>query len=86
MGNRKLVEESSEQVLTVDELALLLRRGVRTIWRMDKDQKIPAARKLGRAKRWSKREVDLWWQWGCPDRKKFNRLLKKERNGHGKTV
>lgn len=86
MGNRKLVEETDEQLLIVGELALLLRRGVRTIWRLDKNQKIPAARKIGRAKRWSKKELDLWIKWGCPDRKKFNRLLKKERNGHDKTV
>lgn len=69
--------------LTVELLALKLNVGTRTIWRWDKDEKIPAPYQIGLKKRWELSDIELWLEWDCPKRKEFNQL-KKERVGNGK--
>lgn len=87
MRNRKAADtvDSGEQLLTVEGVAHKLNIGVRTVWRLDKEKKIPAAKRIGHAKRWCPKDLDLWIQWDCPDRKKFNQL-KKERISNGQTI
>jgi excisionase family DNA binding protein len=74
-------------LLTVEQVAKRLDIGVRTVWRLDKDNKLPAPVRLGHRKRWKADEIELWLHWNCPDRKDFEQCKTKERvnNGKGKT-
>jgi excisionase family DNA binding protein len=82
---RKKQEQSfsGEQLLTVEQVAHRLNVGVRTVWRLDAEKKIPASFQIGSRKRWDAQDLELWLQWKCPSQKKFNEL-KNERIGHDK--
>ena len=55
-------------LLDTKELSALLGRSVSSIERDDKLGRIPAAVKIGRHKRWRRREVAAWIDAGCPAR------------------
>jgi predicted DNA-binding transcriptional regulator AlpA len=70
---RKAVDE----LLNVDELAVFLNVSIRTVWRQDKEEKIPAPCRFGRLKRWSKADIKLWLEFEKPSRKIFEILKQK---------
>lgn len=84
---RKKQEQSfsGEQLLTVEQVAHRLNVGVRTVWRLDSEKKIPAPFRIGHRKRWGAGDLELWLQWKCPSQKKFNQL-KNERIDHGDKI
>jgi len=81
----KTTAASPIQLWTVEQVADRLGIGIRTVWRLDKDEKLPAALRIGHRKRWNANDIELWLEWKCPDRKKFEQLIKtKERKvAHG---
>lgn len=50
----------SLQLLTVDEVAELLKVTPKHIYAMIKEQKFPAQIKLGNASRWRQSDIELW--------------------------
>jgi predicted DNA-binding transcriptional regulator AlpA len=44
---------------------------LRTWWRLDSSGKVPAAVRVGNAKRWRTQELKDWIDSGCPDRAKW---------------
>ena len=70
MGDRKGVGE----LISVQEVAERLNTSVRTIWKLDREKKIPEAFKIGCRKRWCKDDIELWLCLKCPDRAEFNKL------------
>lgn len=75
---QKIVKSSlATDRITINEVAEILGTGVRTAWRYDSLEKIPAGIQIGRTKYWSKRELDLWWELGCPDRATFEQEKRK---------
>lgn len=66
-----------EKLLDVEQVATLLNLGVRTVWRYEKDGKIPASKRYGRKKVWDEDDLKLWWQLGRPTRTEFETLKKR---------
>jgi excisionase family DNA binding protein len=53
-------------MLTVGEVAEMLRCSERHVYRMSDAGKMPAPRKLGTLVRWSRQEIEDWARAGCP--------------------
>lgn len=68
------------RLLTVEEVAKRLHVSVRTVWRLDEDKKLPAAKRIGRSKRWDATELELWLVLNCPTRKKFETFLRNRKD------
>jgi excisionase family DNA binding protein len=83
MRNSGKVDEKIVPLLTVEQVAKRLNVGVRTVWRLDKEDKIPEPFMVGHRKRWEASDLELWLKSGSPSRKEFKKL--KERIGDGKT-
>jgi predicted DNA-binding transcriptional regulator AlpA len=54
------------ELLTVEELAQILKVSVRTIWRRRKGADIPAPVKIAGAVRWRSGDIRRWIDQGCP--------------------
>lgn len=54
------------QLLTVDELAALLKVSKRTVFRMRSAHHLPNPIKVGGGVRWRAEEVQNWIEKGCP--------------------
>jgi excisionase family DNA binding protein len=72
-------DETTVDLLTVEQVAQRLTIGVRTVWRLDADKKLPAALRIGHRKRWRASDLELWLNLECPSRKKFEQIKTKER-------
>ena len=55
------------QLLTVDEIARLLKVSNRTIWRMRSSGQLPEPVRIGGGVRWRQSEIKNWIEEGCPD-------------------
>ncbi|WP_437186684.1 helix-turn-helix transcriptional regulator [Planctomicrobium sp. SH668] len=53
-------------LLTVDDLAAVLKVSKRTIWRMRSCCQLPKPVKVGGGVRWRKSDIDAWIAQGCP--------------------
>jgi len=53
-------------LITATELANLLGISVRSVWRMESSQKLPAAVRLGGLVRWQRSVIMQWIEDGCP--------------------
>lgn len=53
-------------LLTVQEVATLLRVSKRTVYRLVLQNKLPEPRKIGRSIRWHKQELLSWLEAYCP--------------------
>ena len=73
---RHVGSDEKTVLLNVKEVAQLLTVGVRSVWRLDQKKKMPAARRIGHAKRWDAEELKVWLRLGCPDRDAFEKLRK----------
>lgn len=62
-------------MLTAEEIATLLNVSTRTVWRLDKAQKLPAALPLRRRrkKQWKESDIKKWLELGCPARTDFEK-------------
>jgi predicted DNA-binding transcriptional regulator AlpA len=54
------------ELLTVEELAKILKVSVRTVWRRRKAADVPAPVKIAGAVRWRSRDIERWINQGCP--------------------
>jgi len=64
-------------LLTAKDLAAELAIGVRTVWRMEKDGRLPRpVNPYGKLKRWRRQDVLEWLEKGCPVRKDSERRRK----------
>ena len=54
-------------LLSVSDLAQLLRTSTRTIWRLLEQGKLPAPARLGTRLRWRARDLQDWIEAGMPD-------------------
>ena len=61
-------ESVTRELITVGELADLLRVSVRTVWRLNSGGKIPEPLRLGNNVRWRSNEIRSWIANGCPER------------------
>jgi predicted DNA-binding transcriptional regulator AlpA len=62
---------SSQALLSAKLSSALVGVSLRTWWRLDSSGKIPAAVRVGKAKRWRTQELEDWIAAGCPDRAKW---------------
>jgi excisionase family DNA binding protein len=58
----------SAQLLTVKELAKILKMSERTIWRRLSTGKLPREIRSGKLVRWNEAEIVRWIDAGCPNR------------------
>jgi len=70
--SKSVRERFIESTLTVEEVSTLLGIGVRTVWRWESIQKMPASKSFGHWKRWDKQEIDDWVNSGCPDQREID--------------
>ena len=61
-------------LLDISALAMLLSRSVPSLRRDDAAGRLPAALRIGGAKRWRFDEIRRWVEAGCPDRKTWNAM------------
>jgi predicted DNA-binding transcriptional regulator AlpA len=65
--------EQPERLLITDVQAAALAGVSRSTWNVLRAAgKVPACVKLGRAVRWRRLDVELWIEWGCPNRAEFD--------------
>jgi predicted DNA-binding transcriptional regulator AlpA len=67
------------QIITANELSLVIGVTPRQIWRLKAEGKLPRSLRIGGSVRWSVKEVAAWIDGGCPDRKTWENI-KKENN------
>jgi prophage regulatory protein len=53
------------QLMTVEDLAKLLRVSVRTVWRLRRNASVPRPVKIGGGVRWRISDVRAWIEQGC---------------------
>lgn len=68
-------------LIGIGDLAALLSRSVPSLHRDDAAGRLPAAVRLGGAKRWRYDEIAAWVEAGCPDRRTWDALRSAQRNG-----
>ena len=61
------VPVAANALLTVDDMAALLRCSPRTVYRLSERGRIPRPCRLGSLLRWTRVQVDEWVARGCPD-------------------
>ena len=61
------------------EMAEMLRMSVRQIWRLNSAGKLPRPIRLGGSVRWDRKEVEQWFQVGCPDRRAWEAMKEVQR-------
>ncbi len=54
------------QLLTVDDVADILKVSPRTIWRMRSSRQLPKPVKIGGGIRWRQPDIETWISEGCP--------------------
>lgn len=58
---------TSERLLTIEDMVLLLQLSKRTIWRMRSAGRLPNSIRMGGSIRWRSTEIERWIAQGCPD-------------------
>jgi predicted DNA-binding transcriptional regulator AlpA len=64
--DRPVARGSRCELLTVEELAKILKVSIRTVWRRRKAADVPAPVKIAGAVRWRSRDIERWIKQGCP--------------------
>lgn len=62
-GNRL---PGDDEFLTGDQVARMLKVSRATVFRLLASGRLPRGRKLGRCRRWSRREIEAWMAHDCP--------------------
>lgn len=65
------------ELLTAAQAAHLLQIGQRSLWRKDASGQVPQAIRIGKSKRWRRRELIDWIRQGCPPRHRWRWASKK---------
>ena len=66
------MDEMAPLLLKDRDIAALLNISRATFWTMIRDGRFgPLPVKMGRCKRWKRSDVELWCEWGLPDRAVF---------------
>ena len=75
-GNEKNQQTNVEQgrLVTTNDLAQRLKVSRRHIFRLLAAGKLPRPVRVGAAIRWRQSDIDLWLEWGCCPREKFDTL------------
>jgi len=63
-----------DHLLTVKEVAEILRLSRRQVFRLDNAARIPRALRIGRAVRWSTQQIHDWLAVGAPDRRTWESI------------
>lgn len=64
---RRLLTDLDEHgTYDATDLSTLLKRSIRTIWRMREEGELPAHIKIGRSVRWPRSTINQWIKDGCP--------------------
>ena len=71
------VWSGSPSLLSAKRSSALVGVSLRTWWRLDSSGKIPAAVRIGNAKRWRTLELKDWIESGCPDRVKWEAIRRR---------
>jgi excisionase family DNA binding protein len=66
-------------LLTKKDMAELLRRSVRTIYRLERQGQLPSSTNVGSQRLWGLDEVQKWITAACPPRRVWERLHPKYR-------
>lgn len=61
-------------LMTKTDIAELLERTVRTVYRLQRQGKLPGSVNIGSQRVWSRKEVTHWIDSGCPSRREWERL------------
>ena len=61
------IAESASRLLRVDDVAALLGCSPRTVYNLNKADKIPPCIRLGGAVRWDRGVLEKWINDGCPE-------------------
>jgi predicted DNA-binding transcriptional regulator AlpA len=72
-------DEPYPPLLTKDHMSELLRRSVRTIYRLESQGKLPSSVNVGSQRLWVQEEVSNWIAAACPPRHAWERLYPKYR-------
>lgn len=59
------IERDGFGLMTVEDIAKLLRVSVRTVWRLRRNGSLPRPVKIGGGVRWRMRDVKAWIEQGC---------------------
>jgi len=78
---RVATAEGGPIALDAKELAEMLGVSLRHIRRLDASGRLPVGFRLGRAKRWARREIEEWILVGAPDRREWEALRNAGRGG-----
>ncbi len=70
-------------LLTKHDMAKLLRRTVRTIYRLESQGRLPESVNIGTQRVWVREEIMHWIQDGCLARRQWERLHSKYRKTKG---
>lgn len=63
------------------EVARLLGRSERSVWRDEGTGRLPQPVRLGGSKRWRLAEIRAWVEAGCPDRRNWQQIRAAVRSG-----
>jgi predicted DNA-binding transcriptional regulator AlpA len=66
----------SPALLSAERSSMLAGVSVRTWSRLNSAGKIPSAVRVGKAKRWRAQELKDWIESGCPDRARWEAMLR----------
>lgn len=76
IGRRDHSPATQTESLTLDSrgAARLLGISRSSFWKLNSAGKVPAPIRLGRATRWSRRELGLWLEAGAPSRERWEEM------------
>jgi predicted DNA-binding transcriptional regulator AlpA len=66
------VNETERIGVTAKDIGVILSVSARTVWRLNSAGKLPRPVKLGGCVRWNRREIEAWFNAGCPDRRTWD--------------
>ena len=65
------------RLLTVKDIASRLSVSQRQVWKLNASGRLPEAVHVASSIRWRAADIDEWIRLGCPDRKSFERQVKR---------
>jgi excisionase family DNA binding protein len=66
LPHEKPAPDALQALLTVREVARVLKISVRSVWRLVASRKLPAPLKVGGVSRWQRTDIARWIESGCP--------------------
>lgn len=70
VGNRNQVRDNQElMAISARDLAAMVGVSLRQVWRLNSAGKLPKPIRLGGSVRWNRKEIQQWFEAGCPERR-----------------